>query len=581
MRKFFVILISSVMLFVLVACGNFTLTQQTSNSVLQTSATKTDSSEVSSNTVSTITSTSSTSSQVSSSTTSATPIVEELSNTTLYVVGDSTACDYSKGADTMTDDTYYYPRYGYATQLYNYFSDKVTISNLALSGRSSKSFLEEANYQTLKASIKEGDYLLIGFGHNDEKNDDDTRFTDASKPTTDSTSFKYSLYENYIKLAEDKGATPILCTPIVRLDKTNSYTGNYVHDLTTKNIGDYRQAIIDLGSEKNVEVIDLTTITKNIYTNLGYDEARYLHAMPSGYSNGEIVPQVDGVDATHLNIYGAKTVSYNIASSLSSSNCKLSKYVNENITAPTKDNDLVKWKNAYASAYDVPDFSTYSAPSHFTTITEGWFGTGFGDCGGDPATASNGYYACETSEGVFKVGQTAGSSKGKIASGSEGYAFLGKQVSINDNFTITAEAKILTTASTKQAGFGLMLRDDCYLPTKDSSKVSNYVAAGLLCEESSMNALFSREAKTLNKGSNPISGLYAVDDTATLSITRLGQVVTTSITYKGTTYTQAYTDFDFQAIDQQYFYIGMFANRGTTVEFTNVVYTYTGTSLGA
>lgn len=580
MRKYFFILLSCVMLVLIVACGNVTTSQTPSNSVTTSSTSKIEGSSTIGNTTSNVIS-----SNVSSSTTivesiSSSPIVEELSNTTLYVVGDSTACDYSKGLDTMTDDTYYYPRYGYASQLYNYFNEKVTISNLALSGRSSKSFLIESNYQTLKNNIKEGDYLLIGFGHNDEKNDDEARFTDASKDLTDSTSFKYSLYENYIKIAEDKGATPILCTPIVRLDKTNSYTGSYVHDLTSKGIGDYRQAIIDLGKEKNIEVIDLTTITKNIYASLGYDEARYLHSMPSKYSNGEVVPSVDGVDGTHLNIYGAKTVSYQIANTLSISNCRLGRYVNENITQPTKENDLVKWKNAYASAYDVPDFSNYEAPSHFTTISEGWFGTAFGDCGGEPSSEGNGYIAKETESGIYQVGQSSSSNKGKITSSSEGFAFLGKQISINDNFTITCDAKILTTASVKQAGFGLMLRDDCYLPKKDSSIVSNYVASGLLCNDADMNVLFSRETKTLSKGDS-ISGLYQVGDTATLSITRLGQVVTTSITYKGQTYTQTYTDFDFTSIDNENFYIGMFATRGTTVEFTNVVYTYTGEALGA
>ena len=53
-------------------------------------------------------------------------------------------------------------------------------------------------------SLKAGDYLLIAFGHNDEKSDDDTRFTDASLPYTNEASFGWHLYEYYIKLAEEK-----------------------------------------------------------------------------------------------------------------------------------------------------------------------------------------------------------------------------------------------------------------------------------------------------------------------------------------------------------------------------------------
>ena len=131
---------------------------------------------------------------------------EVLDPITIYLVGDSTVCSFA--------DPYYYPRYGYGTQLAGYLDDKATVVNLALSGRSSKSFLAEANYETLKNSLKAGDYLFIGFGHNDEKSDDSARFTDASKPYTDETSFGYYLNEYYIKLAVEKGATPILCTPV-------------------------------------------------------------------------------------------------------------------------------------------------------------------------------------------------------------------------------------------------------------------------------------------------------------------------------------------------------------------------------
>lgn len=121
----------------------------------------------------------------------------ELKKSTLYAVGDSTLAAFN--------DDYYYPRYGYATMLGNYFKTELTINNLALSGRSSKSFTSEANYETLKTSLKAGDYLLIGFGHNDEKSDDADRFTDASLDYTNPNSFGYSLNESYIKLAKEKG----------------------------------------------------------------------------------------------------------------------------------------------------------------------------------------------------------------------------------------------------------------------------------------------------------------------------------------------------------------------------------------
>ena len=80
---------------------------------------------------------------------------------TLWVVGDSTLSSF--------DDKYYYPRYGYGTKLGCYLNSKVQVNNLALSGRSSLSFTKEENYKELLAGIKAGDFLIIGFGHNDEK----------------------------------------------------------------------------------------------------------------------------------------------------------------------------------------------------------------------------------------------------------------------------------------------------------------------------------------------------------------------------------------------------------------------------
>jgi len=497
----------------------------------------------------------------------------------MYVVGDSTVSSFN-------DTTYYYPRYGYGTQLSNYFSETLEIVNLAISGRSSKSFITEDNYQTLKDSISEGDYLVIGFGHNDEKSDDAARFTDASKPLTDTTSFKYSLNENYIKLAKEKGATPILCTPIVRANASNDYTGSSGH---ITEYGDYAEAIVELGTEVNVDVVNLRDITKTEYTTLGYDSAIYYHAMTKGKYDTDgttIIAETASVDKTHLNIYGAKYIAYEFANAIKSSDSTLKNYVLPDIVKPTKDADLVANKDYKVSSYAAPDLANYQAPTQFTTITEGWYGVGFGDTGGDPNKKVNGYTATETVAGTFKVGQQASSNKGKFSSSSEGFAFVFRQVAKDTNFTLTAKAKVLTTGSTKQAGFGLMLRDDCYISVQDSSITSNYVTAGLLTNEAdsvkSTYGLFKRESGTLSKGQAVLSdSFYAVDDEAALSIARVGQSITTEITYKGQTYTQTHVDFDLFAVDSDYMYVGMFGNRGTTAEFTEVTYTVTGTSQGA
>ena len=201
---------------------------------------------------------------------------------------------YYAGDSTVAQNTFLsYPQTGIGQALPLFLKREHIVQNHAINGRSTKSFIDQGRLASIYNDIRKDDFLFIQFGHNDEKNDDASRFTDASKPITDQTSFKYSLYENYIKLAEEKGAIPILATPIVRANKKDDYSGSSAHITST---GDYRKAIIELGQEKNVDVIDMTTLTKNYYSEIGYDEAVYLHAMTTGTSATE--PNLNSVDTT-------------------------------------------------------------------------------------------------------------------------------------------------------------------------------------------------------------------------------------------------------------------------------------------
>ena len=496
-------------------------------------------------------------------------VPEVLDPTTVYLVGDSTVCSFT--------DSYYYPRYGYGTQLGGYLASEAKIENLALSGRSSRSFITEENYKKLSDNIGEGDYLIIGFGHNDEKSDDAQRFTDASKPYTEEGSFGYYLYNYYIKLALDNGATPILCTPVVRAKTNDDYSGNEGH--VTAN-GDYPQAIRDLGAALGVAVVDLTAITKAEYSSKGYETAKLYHAVISGASTDDgvtVTPDWNSIDKTHLNIYGAKFVAYSLATQLKSIE-GIGKYVKKDIAAPTEA-DLVVNPSYKWTSYKAPELDKYNAPEHFATISEGWYGTAFGDTGGNPQSSGNGYLATETAEGVFTVGNSEG--KGKFSSSSDGFAFLFRQVEENKNFTISATATVKSAPTTETAGFGIMLRDDCTVTQNAKGTIdTNYVSAGVLtAKEGAACVIFSRENKSLTKGDSiaypAVGGVYE------MKIERIGQSVTVTVIFDGVTYTETYVDFDFLAVDSGYMYVGMFANRGTVVEFTNVSFEITGESQGA
>lgn len=87
----------------------------------------------------------------------------------VYVAGDSTASTYVSSQA---------PRAGWGQALPVFLTSRAVVVNVARSGTSSKSFIDLGRLDHILGLIKRGDYLLISFGHNDEKVDDPTRYTD-------------------------------------------------------------------------------------------------------------------------------------------------------------------------------------------------------------------------------------------------------------------------------------------------------------------------------------------------------------------------------------------------------------------
>ena len=477
----------------------------------------------------------------------------------LYVVGDSTLAKFN--------DAYYYPRYGYATMLDKYFNSDIEIINNALSGRSSKSYILDPEYKATFDNIKKGDYLLIGFGHNDEKDDDFLRFSDARLPLDDEKSFKYSIYNNYIKKAIEKGAFPIVSTPVCRLDKKNEYLGNTIHD--TKN-GNYYNALIELGKELNIPIIDLTNPTKDLYKSLGYNKAIYHHAMTSGMKkNNEVIADPSSVDKTHLNCYGAKYVAYFFVKGLLNTNCDLKNYLIKDIKEPT-DADLYMNPNYIFLEYHKPDLKSYKPDSNFSVTTKDLYGTAIG-----AFENPKDLYAYEEN-GKYIVGTKTLNGRTNATNDSE--CFIFKEVASNKNFKISAKGKIINYLNTKQSAFGLKVRDDIYI-NYDYKRVSasNYVAAGLITADASTNIIYSRSSTTeLNKEPNVINEFYKAGEVASFSIERLGQRITVNVNFRGKEYIKHYFDFDLTKIDNNYMYVGVYASKGVLVEFSDINFEITG-----
>lgn len=476
----------------------------------------------------------------------------------VWVVGDSTVSSFQ-------DHTYYYPRYGWGTQL-NRFLKNVKIENLAISGTSSLSFSSTENYKTLLAGMKAGDYLLIGFGHNDEKTEAE-RFSDPTGGIGDKGSFQNSLYEKYIKKAQEAGATPILCTPIVRRNKNNQYDGTDGHitqtQVTDKGVykgGDYAQAIRDVGATAGVTVLDLTKRTKDIYEQLGSDGVKNRHAWTS---SREI-----SIDDTHTNVFGAACNAWIIADELLKSDNPLKKFVKPDYAQPSPEILQVNQE------YQERTYTRVDSVSAIWPVIGSWKGTVFGNVGGAEKISKDNF-ALEAGEngtihmraGVFTSNES-GTGIGKISAPNEGLAMYYQAIPAAQNFTLSADVKINKLVPNNQVSFGIMVRDDIYLDLAADETLGDYVAAGPLgLASSAQTSSFARKNGVLIKGGTAAK-TYGIGDTVHITVRKTNDGYT--CVYGENDPVTAGYDFKLTTIDSDYVYAGLFACRNADVTFSNI-----------
>ncbi len=183
-----------------------------------------------------------------------------------------------------------YPQTGMGQVLHLFLKPEVKVCNHAVNGRSTKSFLDQGRLEAIKAEIKEGDFLFIQFGHNDEKKEDPARYTTPFGTYAENLKI-------FIDVAREKGANPVLITPIERrCFEADGKLGPGEH-------GDYVRSMKQVAEKENVPCIDLYTKSREILNNLGPKEAERLHVVVEP----GIYPKFpDGMDdKTHLCYRGA------------------------------------------------------------------------------------------------------------------------------------------------------------------------------------------------------------------------------------------------------------------------------------
>lgn len=202
----------------------------------------------------------------------------------LHLAGDSTMADKPTNPPN--------PERGWGQLLPSLFKDPKRVVNYAVNGRSSKSFIDEGRWAHLVSQIAPGDFVLIQFGHNDEKDKDSKRYTDPA------TTYRDNL-RRFIRDVRAHGATPILATSVNRrkFDAEGKLIDTH---------GAYPEAVRIVAAEEKVMLIDLHQLTRPLLEKHGPEDSKKLFVW---VKPGEYASRPKGAqDDSHFNERGALAV---------------------------------------------------------------------------------------------------------------------------------------------------------------------------------------------------------------------------------------------------------------------------------
>ena len=271
--------------------------------------------------------------------------------TTIFIIGDSTAAnkDISNGKLER----------GWGMALQCYFDDNIMVDNHAVNGRSSLSFINEGRWDKVLEKMKPGDYVIIQFGHNDEK-------PKSTLHTDPGSTFDYNLAK-YVRETREHGGIPVLMNCVVRRnffvdvpknDDDEKLRTTTFQDGVKKVEGDslidthglYRVAPRDVAARMNVHFVDANRITHDLEQGLGTEASKKLHMW---FKPGEEPSVPKGrQDNTHYNVWGAHQVARLLADGLAEEVAVLKKYrVNADFTVDSQGRgDFMELEPAVAAA---------------------------------------------------------------------------------------------------------------------------------------------------------------------------------------------------------------------------------------
>ena len=206
----------------------------------------------------------------------------------VILVGDSTVADYKPELVIR----------GWGQVIPGFFNNDVKVINQAISGRSTKTFIQAGDWDKTLKLVKQGDCVLIQFGHNDSHAKDKPESTDADT--------NYSEFlRKYVDDVRAAQATPILITPMHR--------GKFEKGRISAELQPYADAMKKIAREKDVVCIDLYISSGSLMQELGPDGIAPLFCAPE--------------DRTHFSEKGAVAIAELIVKDLSAAKTPLSSYL--------------------------------------------------------------------------------------------------------------------------------------------------------------------------------------------------------------------------------------------------------------
>lgn len=204
---------------------------------------------------------------------------------TVFLLGDSTVCDQPRE-----------PYNSWGQMLTRFFRPGIAVANHAESGESLRSSLGARRLDKVLSLMKPGDYLLIQYGHNDEK--------EKGKGVGAFTTYKAAL-KKFVAGARGAGGTPVLITPMHRrtFDDAGKITNSH---------GDYPEAVRQVAKEEKVPLIDLNSSSKLFYEALGPEKSKL------AFKEG---------DGTHHNNYGSYELARLIVEGIRAGKLGIAKYL--------------------------------------------------------------------------------------------------------------------------------------------------------------------------------------------------------------------------------------------------------------